>query len=217
VNLDSERPQLDLAIGPGTPGRRQPNSVGGFASWILLLALAAGALALAAGHLPPIFKKLGLFAVAYGVVLGLLGAWLTQFAPGLGSRRRFSTIVVVGVAVAGQIAIAAESFRLARADQFVRQRDDPKQLVAKRLLESANEPPDSKSQAAFEEFRRSYSGPGTSFGDYLQFRVSGIGIHSKRAAALFWGIELVLGGLAAGWAHYRRVERPSSAGEASGG
>jgi hypothetical protein len=75
-------------------------------------------------------------------------------------------------------------------------------LLAKKLVESAT-PPAGMSQETLEEMRRTFGGPGTSFGDYLQYRVSSIGIHSKQAADGFWGIELILGGLAAGWVFYR--------------
>jgi hypothetical protein len=204
VNLEPEVPQPGPAIGPGTSANRQPKAVGAFVSWIVLLAIAAFALALAAAHLPPIFKKIGLFAVAYGVVVGLIGAWLRQFAPGIDSRRRLATAVVVVLALVGQMGIAAESFRIQRSEQSGRDRADPNQALARRLLESATEPPDPKSRAALDEFRRSYSGPSTSFGDYLQYRVSSVGIHSKPAAAWFWAIELMLGGLAAGWVFGRR-------------
>jgi hypothetical protein len=203
VNLNPQLPQSHLAIGPTTSESRESGSIGGLISWIVLLAIAASALALAAAHLPPIFKKLGLFAVAYGVVLGLIGAWLKQFTPGLGSRRRLATAVVVVLVVAGEVGIAAESFRIERSQQSGRERADPKQLLAKKLLESATEPSDAKAQETLDELRRSYGGPGNSFGDYLQYRVSSIGIHSKWAAAPFWGIELILGGFAAGWVFYR--------------
>jgi hypothetical protein len=203
VKLDPEQPQSGPAIGPTPSESRPPSSMGGLVSWIVLLAIAASALALAAAHLPPIFKKLGLFAVAYGVVLGLISAWLKQFTPGLGSRRRLATAVVVVLAVAGDVGIAAESFRIERSKQSARENADPKQLLARKLVESASEPPAGMSQEALEELRRSYGGPGHSFGDYLQYRVSSIGIHSKQAAAGFWGIELILGGLAAGWVFCR--------------
>lgn len=209
MNLEPEVPQPGPPIGPGMSESPQPKVVGGFLSWIVLLAIAAFALALAAAHLPPIFKKIGLFAVAYGVVVGLMGAWLRQFAPGIDSRHRLATAVVVVLALAGQIEIAAESFRMQRSEQSGRDSADPKEALARRLLESAMEPSDPNSRAALDEFRRNYSGPGASFGDYLQYRVSSVGIHSKRAAGWFWGIELMLGGLAAGWLFGRRGGGPA--------
>jgi hypothetical protein len=186
-------------------------------SWILLLFLATCALALAAAHLPPIFKKLGLFAVAYGMALGLIGAWLAQFTPLLRARARAGTAIVFVLAVVGQIGIAAESYRMFRSEQQRRVEANPKQLLARKLLESATEPPDAKSQATLDEFRRSYGTAGLSFGDYLQFRVSGIGIQSKLWAALFWGVEITLGGLAASWVFFRRIGRTTIAQETSGG
>ncbi len=172
-------------------------------SWIVLLVIATSALALAAAHLPPIFKKLGLFAVTYGLLLGTIGAWLSQFTPKVYKTGRLGAAVVFALALAGQIGIALESYRLDRSERDRRERSDPKETLARRLLESANEPTDPKSRATFDEFRRNYSQPGASFGEYLQFRVSGIGIQSKRTAALFWGVEIVLGALAAGWVFFR--------------
>jgi hypothetical protein len=179
---------------------------------MVLLVIAASALALGAAHLPPICKKLGLFAIAYGLLVGLMAGWLLQFSPRLGAWRRMAAAVVFLVVLAGQVGIASESYRIDRAERECRERSDPKQALARKLLESANEPSDAKSRGTFEEFRRVYAESGASFGDYLQFRVSGIGIQSKGAAALFWVVEIALGGLAGGWIFLRRTRTGSSAG-----
>lgn len=208
MNSESELPQPDRKTDCAVDSDRRPSLAGGLFSWIVLLLIAASTLALAAAHLPPIAKKLGLLAVAYGLLMGLMGAWLTQFAPGLRAPRWLGTAVVLLVALAGQIGITAESYRLDRLERERRERSDPKQALARRLLESANEPSDPKSRATLDEFRRSYSTDGASFGEYLQFRVSGIGIQSKRIGALFWGVEIGLGALAASWIFFRRT-RPA--------
>jgi hypothetical protein len=188
---------------------KQASSGAGLLSWLALLAIGTCTLTLAAAHLPPVFKKLGLFAIAYGSLLGLAGAWRSQFAPGLRTRRGLGMAVVFVFALAGQIGIAAESYRIDRTERERRERSDPKRALANRLLESAAEPSDAKSQAALAELRRAYSSPGDSFGDYLQFRVSGIGVRSKRVAAWFWAIELLLGGQAAVWAFCRWSRAPA--------
>jgi len=206
VNLEPEAPHAGPTEGLITDSDRRPRLGSGVSSWIALLVIATCALALAAAHLPPIFKKLGLFAVAYGLLLGLIGAWLIQFTPKVCKARRLGAAVVFALALAGQIGIALESYRLDRSERERRERSDPKETLARRLLESANEPSDPKSRATFDEFRRSYSKPGASFGEYLQFRVSGIGIQSKRIGALFWGAEIVLGAVAASWVFFRRTQ-----------
>jgi hypothetical protein len=208
VDLEPEAPHARPTDGPITNSDRRPSRGGGVFSWIVLLVIATSALALAAAHLPPIFKKLGLFAVTYGLLLGMIGAWLSQFTPKVYKTGRLGAAVVFALALAGQIGIALESYRLDRSERERRERSDPKETLARRLLESANEPTDPKSRATFDEFRQSYSRPGASFGEYLQFRVSGIGIQSKRIAALFWGVEIVLGALAAGWV-FVRCTRPA--------
>jgi hypothetical protein len=208
VNLESEAPHADPSDSPITGSDRRPSLGGGLFSWIVLLVIATCGLALAAAHLPPIFKKLGLFAVAYGLLLGLIGGWLSQFTPKVYKTRRLGAAVVFALALAGQTGIALESYRLDRSERERLERSDPKETLARRLLESANEPSDPKSRATFDEFRRSYSKPGASFDEYLQFRVSGIGIQSKRRAALFWGVEIVSGALAASWVFLRRT-RPA--------
>lgn len=219
VNLDPELKQSDPASCPAPSEGRPYAARGGWISWTVLLAIAVAALALAAAHLPAPFKKLGLFAIAYGALVGLVGAWLSQFAPGLRPRRdgspaasppRTGVAVVFLVALGGLIGLMAESYRVDRWERERRERADPKQALAKKLLDSAIEPPDAKSQATLEEFRESYRNRGESFVEYLQFRVSGIGIHQPWAATLFWGIELVLGGLAAGWVFYRLLRRPAA-------
>jgi hypothetical protein len=208
VNLEPEAPHARPTDGPISDSDRRPSLGGGVLSWIVLLVIAACALSLAAAHLPPIFRKLGLFAVAYGLLLGLIGDWLSQFTPKVYTTRRLGAAIVFVLALAGQIGIALESYRLDRSERERRERSDPKETLARRLLESANEPSDAKSRATFDEFRRSYSSRGASFGEYLQFRVSGIGIQSKGIGALFWGVEIVLGALAASWVFLRRT-RPA--------
>jgi hypothetical protein len=203
-------PETEPAAGSASAATRRVPS-GGLPSWLLLVAIAAGALALAFAHLPPIFKKLGLFAVAYGSLVGLIGAWLAQFAPVLRRRPWVATAVVCLFALAGQVGVALESYRMQRFDEQVRERADPQQQLARRLLESANEPADAKSKSTLDEFRRSREGPGSSFAEYLRFRVSDIGIRSKWAAVLFWAVEIGLGSLAAGWLFRRRM--PTAAGE----
>jgi hypothetical protein len=225
VTLSSDAPQRpkdDLALSnePAAPDVRPAG--GGMVSWIVLLTITATALAIAFAHFPPDFKKLGLLAVAYGVLAGLAGVWLAPPAARTRFRPWLRTILVVILAVAGQIGIAAESFRLERAEELRLERANPNQLLARRLLESAQEPPDAKSRASLDEFRRTHVRAGDSFGGYLQFRVSNLGIRSKWGAALFWAGEVVLGALAAGWIFSRRsgprsVGPPASAFDATGG
>ncbi len=177
---------------------------------MVLTAIGASALALAFAHLPPVFKKIGLFAIAYGVLVGLMSAWLVQSAAFVCARLWLCTVVVALLAVGGEIGIAAESYRMARAEEQRLERAKPDQLLARRLLESAEEPTDAKSRSAFDEFRSTHTDPTDSFGTYLAFRVSNLGIRSKGAAAWFWAVEVALGGAAAVWLFSRQVKRPRS-------
>ncbi len=228
MTLPPDRPQrandqLALSDKPAAPDVR---AGGGMVSWIVLLTITAAAIAMAFAHFPPDFKKLGLLAVAYGVLVGLTGVWLAPPAARTRSRPWLRLILVVILAVAGQIGIAAESFRVERAEEQRLERANPNQLLARRLLESAQEPPDAKSRASLDEFRRTHVRAGDSFGDYLEFRVSNLGIRSKWGAELFWAAEMVLGGLAAGWIFSRRsgarspdppLRTPTAAFDATGG
>jgi hypothetical protein len=214
--VNPESPNSGASQTPVTAESHRPNLSGDLPSWVVLFTLAASATALAAAHLPPVFKKLGLFALAYGLLVGLIGVWLAQFAPAIRSQLRLGTIVVFLLALAGQVGIALESYRIYRSEQQRRELVDPQQALARRLLESATEPPDPRSQAALDEFRRSRGGADASFGGYLQFRVSNIGIQSRHLAWLFWSAELLLGGLAAGWV-FRRAARVAINQRASGG
>lgn len=207
MTLDSEFPHVAPAGSPVATNLRPASA--GWPSWLLLLTIGVGALALGSAHLPPMFKKLGLFAVAYGLLVGLLAAWLDQFTGRFRGHLAMRAAVVVLLTLLGQVGIAAESFRIDRAEQQRLERADPKQLLARRLLESAAEPPDAKSQATLNEFRREYADTGPSFADYLRFRVSGIGIRSQSFAVVFWGMEVALGGFAAGWIYWRRAGKPA--------
>jgi hypothetical protein len=220
VTLTPDSPQppndeLAQSDAPAAPDVRA--AAGGMVSWIVLLTITAAALAIAFAHFPPDFKKLGLLAVAYGVLVGLAGVWLAPPAARVRLRPWLWTILVVILAIAGQIGIAAESFRITRAEEQRLERANPNQLLARRLLESAQEPPDAKSRASLDEFRRTHVRAGDSFGDYLEFRVSNLGIRSKGGPALFWAAEVVLGGLAAGWIFFRRSGARSTGPPASGG
>jgi hypothetical protein len=205
VTLDSEFPPVVPAGSPVVANVRAAR--GGLPSWLLLLTIGVGALALGAAHLPPIFKKLGLFAVADGLLVGLLAAWLDQVTGRFRGHLGMRAATVVLLTLLGQVGIAAESYRIDPAEQLRLERADPKQLLARRLLESAAEPPDAKSQATLKEFRREYTDTGPSFADYLRFRVSGIGIRSRPLAVVFWGIEVALGGFAAGLIYWRRAAK----------
>jgi hypothetical protein len=219
--LDSPQTPRDKPAQNDEPARPVASDVrpagGGMVSWIVLLTITAAALAIAFAHFPPTFKKLGLLAVAYGVLVGGAGVWLAPSTARVRLRPWLWTFLVVILAVAGQIGIAVESFRLTRAEEQRLERANPNQLLARRLLESVQEPPDAKSQASLDEFRRTHVRAGDSFGDYLEFRVSNLGIRSKWGAELFWAAEVVLGGLAAGWIFFRRSGAKSFCPSAAGG
>src|SRR4051812_23375463 len=96
-------------------GRRDP-SAALWLAWLVLSALAVGALALVGVHLPASLKKLGLFAIAFG----LLAGWLSnEIRLRLGrplGRALLMSAAVFALIAAGQVGMAVESARLRRAE-----------------------------------------------------------------------------------------------------
>lgn len=174
------------------PARRN-----GWFSWLILFVLGAGTISLVAVYLPPRVKMLGLFAIAQGLLIGWLAAWLAiQFGLRRVSRILGCTVVFL-VILCGQIGTGVESFRVYRsADEDRVFAKNPKLAALLKNLSG-----DAKSANTVADLRKTV---GLNFADYLQFRVSELKIQSRRWATVFWISEIVLGSLAGTW-FFRRI------------
>jgi hypothetical protein len=203
--LQPEAAQPDVAPVRQAPGRF---------SWLLLFLVATASISLGAVYLPPRVKMLGLFAIGLGLVAGWIAARLASIfdLPAV-SRAAGCGIVFLSI-LGGQIGMAVESHRLFRADEERMLAAHPKRLAVLRMLQSVKTPDDPKSKQMADDVRQTIGAHGTSFADYLQFRVSEIGVHSHRLAWAIWIVEIGLGSLAGTWIFRRLAPAPRL--EASG-
>jgi hypothetical protein len=186
---ESALPQSDAA----PAGRRS-----GRISWLVLFLLATAAISLVAVHLPPRVKMLGLFAIGHGLLAGWAAARLESVFDLPAGNEVWSAVVFL-VILGGQIGMAAESNRLDRAAEERALAANPKRAALLRMLESGKFPNDPKSKQIADDARRTIGARGTSFADYLQFRVSALGIKSRPVAAAIWILEIGLGSAAGTW------------------
>jgi len=201
------------------PATHQPDAApvrrrNGWFSWLILFLVGTAAVSLAAVYLPPQVKKLGLLAIGQGLAAGWIAARLASMFELSAASKAFGCGVVFLVILGGQLATAVESHRVYRLAEERALAAHPKRLAALRMLESVKLPEDARSKQTVADVRKTIGVRGTSFADYLQFRVSEVGIQSRRAAQAIWIVEILLGSLAGTWI-FRRLA-PSAQLEPSG-
>jgi hypothetical protein len=122
-------------------------------------------------------------------------------------------VAVLVVILGGQVGTAFESYRVYRGAEERALAANPKRAAVLRMLQSLNLPEDAKSDKTVADVRKTIGANGTSFADYLQFRVSELKIQSRRWATVLWILEVMLGSLAGTWIFRRlapaaRLEAP---------
>jgi hypothetical protein len=179
------------------PGRK--NS---WLSWLVLFVVGTAAISLIVVYLPPRAKMLGLLAIGQGLLAGWLAAWLAAKFDLRSASGMLGLAAVFLIILGGQIGTTFESYRVYRKAEERRMAADPKRALAVRLLQSL--PADAKSQKTQTDVRNTIGATGTSFTDYLQFRLLELKVESRRVATAFWISEVVLGTLAGTWI-FRRL------------
>jgi len=178
----------------------------GWFSWLVLFLVATASISLAAVYLPPRVKMLGLLAIGHGLIAGGVAARLALAFDLLAVSKAWGSCVVFLVILGGQVGMAVESHRLYRAAEERALLANPKRAAALRMLQSVKLPDNPKSKQIVDDTRRTIGVRGTSFADYLQFRVSDLGIQSRHMAQAIWILEIVLGSLAGTWI-FRKLTR----------
>jgi hypothetical protein len=181
-----------------------PTRRNGWFSWLMLFLLATAAISLLAVYLPSRVKMLGLYAIGLGLLAGWLAARLAETFHVTRTKSAVTCAIVFVVIAAGQMGMAVESYRVYRTAEERALAANPKRAAALQMLQSLNLPDDAKSEQAVADVRKTIGTNGTTFVDFLQYRVSQIGIQSRRVATVFWVVELVLGGAAGTWI-FRRL------------
>jgi hypothetical protein len=181
-----------------------PARKNGWLSWLVLFVVGTATISLIAVYLPPRAKMLGLLAIGQGLLAGWLAAWLAAKFDLRTASRANGCVLVFSVILGGQAGTAFESYRVYRAAEERALAANPKRAAALAMLQSLHLPEDARSEKIVADARATIGTNGTSFANYLQFRVSELTIHSRRVATAFWISEIVLGSVAGTWI-FRRL------------
>lgn len=183
-----------------------------FTSVLLMLAIAA-----VAAYAPARIKLLGLFAVGFGVVCGLVSAAVAQSTATAITRAKS---LLVGLLVAGAfVLVSLSSFRSYRAE-LKDVAGDRKSAAFKTLtkLQLGKLPEDEQSRQQVEQMREAVDSHLEeqnakerlkSFQSFLEFRVSPLGDWAFPWPQLFWVAEMLLATVA-GAVSFLLVSRRSS-------
>jgi hypothetical protein len=205
-------------IPPDTP-TPHPREGSPWLAWLALWILLTAALTLACVHLPPSFKKLGLFAVAYGLLAGWTAARLKFLLDPRPTRIAAWTVLVSLVVLAGEIGLAVESARVRGQALSQTLLLDPASAAALRKFDAQILTSDPKSRESAAAIRQSIerslqeharrAAERQSFGGYLRYRVSDLGPRAEGLAIAIWVGEIVAGSLAGAWFFRRIMSRKS--------
>lgn len=148
-------------------------------------------LSLVFAHLPQEFKRLGLSYAVFGIVCGWGMGWIAQERKLTVTRLLIMLSVVIVLAGGCYVGwTGAQQFRQVRGEQL---RQDPKQLAMLKMLENIAKETGSEDH---EKMRRKLE---PEFSDYLAFRVSGLGKWAAPWPLIFWGGEVCLAAVLAGF------------------
>lgn len=169
--------------------------------WLFGSSLAVLGLSALVGHLPPRARLLLLLAIGFG----LLAGWSCRVIAGEFSvpTSQGRAIIVLLLTITGLANVAWTAYRQMAAAARAITDSDPQQLMALRVLESA-QADDAIMERRYREERARLQ---PTFGDYLADRLTGIGRPDEPWPAAIWGAEILLGGVAAAWMFRREVRR----------
>ena len=193
-------------------GAPEPRQIKARFSWLVLFLITTAALTLIAVHAPPVAKKLGLFAIAYGLVAGGIAAWLAALLDLRQTAKWPWPAPVFAIVLFGGIGMALEAHRLERVAERQALLADPKRAALIRLQEMAQSSGDAASQKEAAEMWHTVGGGGPSFRDYLERRMTALGPRTQRWAVTIWIVEVLLGAFAGAWMFVRLAgQRPLTA------
>jgi xanthosine utilization system XapX-like protein len=160
--------------------------------WIAACLLATIAVSLVAAQAPPRIRLIGIFPVMLGLLIGGLVVWLAEKLDAVASRR-FQVVAAMLLAVGGWGGLTWETFR---RDEVLSVKSANQELAARLMKEF-----EQQTNTPHLELDR----PTTvkAFRAYLARRVQQLGDWSRPWPELFWGLELVMTGVAAGWVSTR--------------
>jgi hypothetical protein len=156
--------------------------------WIVCSLIFTLAISLAAAHAPPRIRLVGLFSLAFGVLIGWV---LRRLARALDADvpRTVVGVVAMIMTIAGLVGSTCEIFRL----EMARRGQSTNDAIALRMIEEMENkttPPNNEQSAPtqLQEFRR-----------YLADRIRQLGDWPRPWPELFWLGEILAGGVASYW------------------
>jgi hypothetical protein len=166
--------------------------------WFFLAFLGTAILTVVAVHAPARIKLIGLFSIAFGMVVGF-GLGILARSLGL-TRNTASVMTIVGVIAAGLVGMTVESHRLWSAKEWDAFQKSPAGQMAMRTARSEQAPDDLKAsvQESIDRQRESLQ-----FRSYLTRRISTTGNWKEPWPLIFWLAEIALASTAGSWAFCR--------------
>ncbi len=167
-------------------------------AWCVASLVITTALSLAAAHAPPRIRLIGLFSVAFGLLIGWLLAVLAEKLVSHPSRLVMSLVAAI-LTLGGLIGCGWETFRLEQSRLAKSPNDD----LALRLMEGM------KAQGGAGDATPAKPSTLTAFRSHLSRRLRQLGDWPSPWPELFWLTELAAGASASVWA-LRRFHGVSS-------
>ena len=180
---------------PLANGQTEPRSGGSSVLiWLSACLIAVTALSIAAAHAPSRIRLIGLFSMAFGLVVGWVIVRLAsqlEAEPG----RRFIVVTAMLLSLGGLIGSTWQTSRLAESSTGLSGKDALAARLIKELEQQSNAP-------GSENQRRSEV---TGFQKYLLRRLQKLGNWTSPWPECFWVTELVAATIAAGWMSSRSL------------
>ena len=156
--------------------------------WLSACVIFVTALSIAAAHAPARIRLIGLFSIAFGLVVGWIVVRLAsqlESAPG----RCFSMITAMLLSLSGLIGSTWHTSRLVEASSGLSGKDALAARLIKELEQQANESGnENRCRSEVTEFQK-----------YLSRRLQKLGNWTSPWPECFWVTELVAATIAAGW------------------
>ena len=166
----------------------------GTGSWLVACLVVTTALSLVAAHVPSRVRLLGLFSVAFGLLLGWIVVQLTEkLKPGL-SRRSFAVFAAL-LTLAGLIGSTCEIWRLDAATR----KPSMNESLAMQMAEQMKESSPKEGEATPGPVNTLSEVLDTSFRRHLARRVRQLGDLKSPWPEILWVAELLAGTAASYW------------------
>jgi MFS family permease len=153
--------------------------------WLAACVVTTIAISLAAAHAPPRIRLIGLYSIAFGLLIGWLSIWLAAM---FDVRPSISLCAAVagGLSLCGLVGSTVETWRLDESQN----RGTAKNLLAERMIEQMKSEPNSAATVPVD------TSPTSGFRWYLSRRIRQLGHWPSPWPELIWSLELVLGTIA---------------------